>query len=160
MKAKPRTRDLTGRRKAEETIKQSIDKLEKDMSFIKDELFGLRKALVKFVTYLESQADIPDSFVESLSPNQLTKSGISMLEESGLTEIVNTHKGHFISLIKAKNPLTDYDMEKLCYDVLVLRKDKDYMNAAKEYAFNKGLDLMNMLYAASIYLRDSIIRSL
>ena len=81
-----------------------------------------------------------------------------MLDESGLKNTIDTRLDYFKKKIESKRPPTNYDKEQLCYEILLLEKNQEYMNPAKEYAFNKGIDLLNMLFAASIYLRDLLIK--
>lgn len=131
--------------------------VEKDLPLLKEQLEAIRKLLFQLVTHLKGQVNIPESFVQSFSPNSLTDAGIKMMEESGLKNIIDTHKDSFIKEVESKKPPTNYDIEQLCCDILLSHKDDELFKPTKEYAFNHGIDLILMLYAAAIYLRDLVL---
>src|SRR2546428_1479821 len=100
--------------------------------------------------------------VTPASPLKLTDYGKDLLEKSGFGAALVKHKVNLIKQVRAKNPKTNYDIQK--YSTTVIREllDSDDQVAVdlKNYAFNNGMPLEIFIPPAGIVLRDEVMKEL
>lgn len=127
---------------------------------ILDDLEPIRK---KF-SVIESQvSDLwQDRIAPAHSPRQLNDHGKSILEESGIKEIVNSKKETLLEIIKKKNINNPYDAEEA---ILSIMEDlpnycPDVVAKIKTGAFNSGASINDVLFVGGIYLRNLIFPEL
>lgn len=103
-----------------------------------------------------------DRTATSHSPRQLNEMGRSVLNGSGIKEIIDEKKEHLASLVKEKNPITAYDAEQTILAVVndLQQHYPDVTDRLKNGAFKTGADIPTLLFVGGIYLRDQIIEEL
>ena len=154
-------------------ITDAVDSLRGDVASLREDLNFLGVALSKVVSHLSGKGTM-DSFgfggmksdldsrfdtVQTASPMQMTEIGRDLLRDSGLQEIVDTHKDQLIRLLDdALEGCTNrYDIQRLSFSVVddFLADNKELGGMIKEYAFDKGMNnLREFVRTGGIYLRD------
>lgn len=98
------------------------------------------------------------------SPIKLTPLGQEVLQNSGIIEILKPRTQPLINKLKEQKLQTAYDVQlglvKNIFTVEGLELTKEEENKLKDYAFNKGITLNDVLYAAAIYFRDIALQEL
>lgn len=131
---------------------------------------SLRQLTARFDEFSASLA-VVDSRVEVLwqdylapasSPRQLNETGQRTLEESGMREIAEAHRGYFLDRVRSKNPETAYDAEAALIDAAydLPREFPELTNRIKDGAFRSGQNIDAVLFVGAIYLRDQILSEL
>ncbi|MEN6414369.1 MAG: hypothetical protein ABFC84_16650 [Veillonellales bacterium] len=139
---------------------KTVDALEKDTSEANKKLDTLIFSFNRLISKLENFKELrglDDIFFKTTSPKNLTDLGKQMLQESGLVAFITSNKQELIQKVKSSNPQTDYDVEQKSMDVMTSLSGDQRLNTIKDYAFKNGKDLILMLMASGIYLRDIII---
>ncbi|MCX6716739.1 MAG: hypothetical protein NTV72_02360 [Candidatus Taylorbacteria bacterium] len=127
---------------------------------IKESLQEIRE---KFFVFESRVSDLwKDKLAPSGSPRQLNERGREILEQSGIKEIIEIKEEKIIELIKAKNPKTAFDAEKILLDIIAELPNHcpEIMDSLKNGAFRVGADIPALLFVAGIDLRDKIFPSL
>lgn len=103
-----------------------------------------------------------DKLAPSSSPRQLNERGSSILEVSGINEIVNQKKDRLFQIIKEKNPKNPYDAENVITKVMedLPEHCPDMIDQLKQGAFKAGTDIQTVLFVGSVYLRNLIFEDL
>lgn len=116
------------------------------------------------VSEIKPKVDIlwKDKIAPAHSPRQLNEKGESILNSSGIKQIVDEKKTDLLQLVKEKNAKTAYDAEMAIYSVTMdLPKHcPDVVDRLKQGAFQSGVDINTVLFAGSIYLRNLIFTDL
>ena len=87
------------------------------------------------------------------SPVSLTVDGTTLLKESGAEEYIEKNKE---SLLKQFEDITEpYDIQKKATEVMIVKmgNDKDI----KDFVFRKGENMRDVVYVASIALRNVVL---
>lgn len=103
-----------------------------------------------------------DRIAPAHSPRQLNERGKSILEKSGIKEVINEKKLILCKLIKEKNCKNAYDAEAVILSMVVDLPNHcpDVIDKLKIGAFNTGASLSDVLLVGGIYLRDLIFPEL
>jgi len=103
-----------------------------------------------------------DKIAPSHSPRQLNDRGKSILEKSGIKEIVDTKKGKLLQIVKEKGATNPYDAERIIFSIMadLPAHCPDIMDRLKTGAFNSGESIETILFAGGIYLRNIIFPDL
>lgn len=103
-----------------------------------------------------------DKFAPSQSPRKLNERGHSILEQSGIKDIVNEKENALLEIIRSKNPTTAYDTENVIFAVVadLPKHCPNIINRLKDGAFKSGADIDAVLFVGGIYLRDKIFPAL
>ena len=105
---------------------------------------------------------IKDKFASANSPRQLNDRGNKLLTDSRVKQFIDSNRGDFLALAKAKSFSNPYDAEKGLLEILrnyVQERQEDLKNL-KEHAFNSGTDIESVYFVGSIYLRNQIFTDL
>ncbi|MEK9153494.1 MAG: hypothetical protein AAB723_02755 [Patescibacteria group bacterium] len=99
-----------------------------------------------------------DRVAPAHSPRQLNERGESILEKSGIKEIVDTKKDILLKIVKEKGATNPYDAEAI---ILATMNDlpnhcPDVIEKLKTGAFNSGASMSDVLLVGAIYLRNLI----
>lgn len=95
------------------------------------------------------------------SPIRLTPLGMEILQDSGILNIAKGRKEDLMKKIREKSPKTAYDVQeitKILFDNLQLIPSEETI--LKNYAFQKGITLKDILYTGAIYFRDIALEEL
>jgi len=99
-------------------------------------------------------------YAETASPLKLTEKGFKALVESGGIDYLNIHKDSLIQQIKQRNPKTAYDVQELCNSLITDKKNENDFIPMKNYAYNQGVPLEDVIITLTIYLRDIALKEL
>ena len=137
-----------------EEIKGTLDtKIEPDLKNVR-ERFGIVESKVESLW--------KDKYAPGSSPRQLNERGTSILEESGIKEIIDKNKAKLLKAVKDKNMKNAYDAENAIFSVMqeLSKHCPDVEDKLKEGAFRSGADFDGVLFVGAIYLRDLIFEDL
>lgn len=103
-----------------------------------------------------------DKIAPALSPRQLNERGETILDQSGIKEIIDEKLIYLRDLIKSKKTENPYDAEMVITEIT--SKIPEYcpesVDKLKEGAFKVGTDIGTVLFVGSIYLRNKIFPDL
>ena len=147
-------RDLIIKTKTEvEQISKIVDEMKPDLKDVREKFSGL-----------ESKVNTlwADKYAPAHSPRQLNKIGESILNDSGIKDIVDKNKSKLLGIIKEKNPQNPYDAETIILSVMeeLPKHCPDVVEELKTGAFKTGSDIDTLLFVGSIYLRNLIFSDL
>ena len=143
------------------TLRTTVNGIVKTLDTeIKPDLKNVRER----VTAMETKIDVlwEAKLAVSHSPRKLTTLGSNVLDKSGIKTLVDKEKENFLALVKAKNPPTAYDAERMAFEVMqeVPQLFPEQMTELKNGAYNCGVDIQAVFFVGSIYLRDIILPAL
>lgn len=103
-----------------------------------------------------------DEFVPAKSPRQLNDRGRSILNNSGIKQIIDTKKDALLEIIKAKKPTNAYDAEQVTLSAVneIPKNYPDLIIQLKDGAFKTGQSIDILLLVGGFYLRDLIFSEL
>lgn len=103
-----------------------------------------------------------DKLAPAASPRQLNERGRSILESSGVKDVINGMSADFLTTLRSKNPATAYDAESLILDIVsnLPKTNPELLPKLKDGAFRTGVDIDALLFVAGIHLRDLIFKDL
>ncbi|HUD04251.1 MAG TPA: hypothetical protein VMR73_02045 [Candidatus Paceibacterota bacterium] len=103
-----------------------------------------------------------DKFAPANSPRQLNTRGESILNTSGIKQVIDEKKDHLLKLVRDKKPASPYDAETAIEEVMnaLPTHCPDVVERLKQGAFSSGVDVSAVLFAGSIYLRNLIFTDL
>ena len=129
-----------------EAVDFRMQKMERDVAIIKE----FKKNTEKFIDH---------SLYRGRSPLSLTDDGEKLVRDSGLQDVLNDEKmqSDLLGMLKKKNPETRYDIQETAREMMDGLSNHDYFRNVKEYAFENGKDVRQILRAGSIILRDVYI---
>jgi len=119
-----------------------------------DILINCFNRLIGKLEKLKTLSGLDDLYYKTSSPRALTENGMRMIEESGLKEFIDNNTDELFKKIEATKPGTNYDIEQLSMDIMLMHSGDNRINKAKEIAYQRGTDLNLMLLASGLYLRD------
>ena len=154
-------------------VSQGIKDLKSDIKDVTGEIKNLEKSLnVSNAAIIELQTLLADKgfnvrqhiIFTSHSPIQLTDYGQQLIRESGFSGIMQDEEKvrYLVSLVKAKNPQTNYDIQESAMKVMqeLAGSNDPLVVPLKNYAYENGLALDLILKSAGIILRDEVMKSL
>lgn len=105
-------------------------------------------------------------FTESNSPIGLNKEGKELLENTKMKSFVDSNLAEFIRQIRALKPQNSYQIQEAAKKVLFTDFDnnKKYSsknhNKLQEKAYELGVNVNEIVYVGSIYLRDLALKEI
>lgn len=141
-------------------MKPKLHILWKDMAEVKPKVNSLWRDLSE----IKPKVDIlwRDKYAPATSPRQLNERGTSILNESGIKEIVEDKKQILLEAVKKVNPSNVYDAEQAILSVVndLPRICPDIVPQLKDGAFKVGQNIGVLLLVGGFYLRDIIFPEL
>lgn len=100
------------------------------------------------------------SITQNKSPITLTETGSKLLKESSADVFVDKNYDELLKKVQDhKTPLSAYDVQEKCKEVIASYKGDDRFVPLKDFAFKQGIELNLIQIVASIYLRDKVLPS-
>lgn len=133
-----------------DNIKSDIEKIQPDLQDVREKVSGLSSV----VELLRGQ-----KYSESHSPVSLNQKGRELFDESGIKSMIDREKVLLCDNIKKKNPQTAYDVQEYSrIAMLRLIDDPNTSKQLKEKAYQLGVDVVDILFVGSFYLRDLALK--
>jgi len=134
-------------------LKPSIDKTSSMLTDIDKRLAVVEYSFRKTLT---------DEVAPANSPRNLNKRGESILESSGIKDVVEKEKSDLLNIIRARAPKNAYDAEAAILNVVseLLDRKPEYTEKLKEGAFRCGADIQTVLLVGGFHLRNLVFPSL
>ena len=149
------------------TLKSDVKNLGKNFGVAGEEYKELRKDIKDVrerFSVVEDRVDTmwKDGLAPALSPRQLNNRGESILNESGIKEIIEKKRTILLELVKTKNINNPYDAENAILQVAsqIPEHCPDIIDELKNGAFRVGANLDDVLFVGGIYLRNLIFKDL
>ena len=103
-----------------------------------------------------------DKLAPVSSPRQLNERGNTILEKSGIKEIIEEKKSNLLKIVEEKGDKNAYDAEATILSVVnnLPTHCPDVVDRLKTGAFNTGAGMSDLLLVGGIYLRNLIIEDL
>ncbi|MBU0661280.1 hypothetical protein KKG22_03820 [Patescibacteria group bacterium] len=131
-----------------------------DLADVRERMSGIEQR----VTGIEKQIEVlwGDRLAPAKSPRQLNEKGMSILQESGIKQIVDKKRNELLKTIKEKKLDNAYDTEQAIFDILraLPETHPELINELKQGAFTVGEDINAILFVGGIYLRNIIFDDL
>jgi hypothetical protein len=134
--------------------KIKVDRLETEVKEIKIEIKEIRDKTIACETSLKERGPLK----KSKSPVSLTERGEKVINDSGGKSFVDANYTELKNKVEEKDPKTSYDIQEVSHKILMDLKSDVRINPIKEYAFNEGLELNDVLDIMGIHLRDLILK--
>ncbi len=127
---------------------------------IKPDLKDVRERFISVETKVETMWK--DKYAPASSPRKLNERGESILETSGIKEILTTKEEKILESVKIQKPTNAYDAEKMINQAVMSLQElcPDIVNDLKDGAFKSGADIDAVLFVGSVYLRDILFPKL
>jgi len=155
------TRELIAR------IDERTGHMQKDLDVMRQELGDVQNGLGDVrsrVVEMSTRLDVlwKDRFAIAHSPRQLNERGNTVLNESGIKEIIYEKKDVLAALVKEKRPTNPYDAEQAILAVVndLQERNPEVTDRLKDGAFRVGADIPTLLFVGGIFLRDLIFADL
>jgi hypothetical protein len=133
-------------------LDQRVKHLETDIAEIKAHCKTMNDKVVACEVRQEERGEKP--LVKRKSPISLTERGLDLLKNSGGQAWISTNRDSLLAALKAKNPQSPYDVQEFSKQVLKEKEADPLMSPLKDYAYQQGLDLNDILLVMGIHLRD------
>ena len=103
-----------------------------------------------------------DKVAPAHSPRRLNDYGITILNNSGIKEVIEEKKSTLLDLVRAEGAKNAYDTEQIVLSVAKKLPEHcpDVIDRLKAGAFKTGANLDTVLLVGGIYLRDLIFPNL
>lgn len=135
--------------------KAKVDRViddQKDCDKKRDAMKTELDKLLEFKT--QAQKFIDEQIYNKKSPLSLTDFGKKLVTESGLGKIFEDVKDDLVTQLEAYQPTTQYDVQENARALMDSLTEYEPFQPIKQYAFEKGQDLAQILRAGAIMLRD------
>ena len=133
----------------------------KFISPIKKSVARITNACIEIQTVFEnSGVPLRHHLVEAPgSPLQPTEYGKQLIEDSGLTKILNDKKDFLKTELNKILPPgnTEYDVQEKARELLLRLKNEEIMTPVKKYAYDNGLNVDIILKTGGLWLRDDFL---
>ena len=142
------------------TLKNSVKNIGVNLNEMKPDLKDVRERFMVIEDRVETLWK--DKLAPANSPRQLNDKGNSILNNSGIKEIIDEKKLILLKLVKDKNAKNAYDAEITIEEAMreLPTHFPDIVEKLKEGAFKVGADIGGLLFVGSIYLRNQIFHDL
>jgi len=149
-------------------LKRNFDQLDKSDKRIEDKVDKTgekveetRGAMIEMQDTFERIGYPMKRIIQATSPLNLTEYGKKLVEESGFNKILSENRNLILEWVKGKNPKTQYDVQEISREVLLMHKDDVVFKPLKDYTYKHGeTSLEQILRAGSILIRDEVIKEL
>lgn len=132
---------------------EALDRLEKTMATVKDNIKVISNALIS-----STEIEFDGTLLKSYSPLTLTPEGLQYLKNVKFIEIFEQQPQSFLSYIDQNGPKTKYDVEQLAVQAVLLHADEAMMQPIKVYLYNNPKDsLQSFAKVAGVYVRDQYL---
>lgn len=132
---------------------EALDRLEKTMATVKDNIKVISNALIS-----STEIEFDATLLKSFSPLTLTPEGLQYLQKVKFTDIFTEQSASFVQYIDQNSPKTKYDVEQLAIQAVLLHADEAMMQPIKVYLYNNPKDsLQSFAKVAGIYVRDKYL---
>jgi hypothetical protein len=132
---------------------QTLDNVEKKIESIYDRFLKV-----------EERVDTlwKDKVAPAHSPRQLNELGVTIRDQSGIKEIIDTKRQTLLDAIREQDPKTPYDAERVILSVVndLSKHCPEVVDQLKEGAFKVGQSIDVILLVGGFYLRDQIFPEL
>lgn len=134
---------------------QIVDSLKADVDRQKSQISKLERDLVRCETIIDERTvNSAQKYVKSESPASLTDEGSRLLKVSGAEKFILDNQAELIDKIREKEPKTAYDVQEIARAIVGSYQNKPQFIPLKNYAFQTGLELSNIILVAGVFLRD------
>lgn len=135
--------------------KARVDRLMSDQKDCDTKRTDMKTELDKLLEFkTQAQKFIDAQIYNKKSPLTLTDLGKKLVTESGLDGIFETVKDDLAQQLEAFGPTTQYDVQEDARALMDSLTDYAPFQSIKQYAFENGQDLGQILRAGAIMLRD------
>lgn len=122
----------------------------------------LSQLIAILVTQNTINGESVGKLVSSFSPLKLTDAGKDALNQSGLGEFMLANKDVLIAEVLKREPKDAYSIQQESMDIAREMTDMQIMDQAvvaqmRQFAFSKGMNVLSILTAAGIMLRDMVL---
>lgn len=135
--------------------------IDNNLNEIKNDIKSINGYFRSLESLLLNQGVLKNGFYGSSSPISLKEKGIKALKESKFINIFNENKEALFNLLKEKiekNPTkTKYDLQVIAIEIMRDLQNDKMIIPVKNYVYEKGLDLNEILIAMGLYLRDKFL---
>ena len=135
-------------------IKSSLDQeVKPDLKEIRERFIGVEYKV---------NAMWEDRVAPAYSPRELNQRGQEILKKSGIKRIIDDRRDLLLARIQALEPQSAYDAERAIEAMMATFPElyPDTVPQLKDGAFRVGADVEGVLFAGSIYLRNSVFPDL
>ncbi|TSC95445.1 MAG: hypothetical protein Athens101410_504 [Parcubacteria group bacterium Athens1014_10] len=144
-------------------LKPNFNFLKKSIKNIDDDLTKVNNATTEIQSYFTKQGFtmLHQLTMRPGSPFVLTEYGEKLVNESGFPEIFRQNREKIINTVKSYNPQTNYDIQEYSKKVLLENFLNDpIMKPVKDYAFQNSIKIEIILEAATLLVRDEVMKEL
>ena len=141
-------------------IKKSIKRIDLDLTNVNNAVVEIQSCLKPYFKQNRREIIHPLT-IKPGSPWVLTEYGEDLVEKSGFLKILKENRDIIVNAVKARNPQTNYDIQKFSKDILL----KDFINDSmmkpvKNYAFEKNMSVETILEPAGLLVRDEVMKEI
>ncbi len=150
-------------------IKDQVFDLQNDVTTLKTDVSALKadvRGLDKIVSSVDGKLDkILEYFIDrpisaSRSPRRLTEFELKLAEKSNADALVEK----YASNVAVTKDMNEYTIQEKCFDYgqsnLIDDLSMEERNVIEKLAFDEGVDVLNMMHAVAIKLRDYKLKEL
>lgn len=134
---------------------QKVDGLEKNDEKQDNKIDDLKDRVSRLEGGLERDRANSDPYTQRQSPLSLTDKGKALLLDSGGNKYLEENMSDLIEEIKARSPKSAYDVQEYAKNVIDSHTDDDAFVPLKDYLFNEGLKLEDLINVLGVALRDA-----
>ena len=142
-------------------LRRSVSNIQDTLGEMKPDLKNVRE---RFAVVEDRVGTIwKDKYAPAASPRQLNKLGESLLEKSGIKEVIDRNRDDLLRSVRERNYSNAYDAEKATLAVvgdLAKQAPPEELDKLKHGAFETGSSLDAILLVGGIYLRNLIFPEL
>lgn len=141
-------------------VTKDVSAVQTIVTKIEPSLQDVRERFVKVEERVETLWK--DRYAPATSPRELNERGNTILESSGIKEIVDSMKSNLLTKVRGQNPDSAYDAERLTLATVanLPKTNPDLLPKLKDGAFRTGVDIDVVLLVGGIYLRNLIFTDL
>lgn len=114
-----------------------------------------KKGILPPQTLVQWTKIIANKYAPAHSPRELNEAGKTILEKSGLRQIIDDNIQKFLGYLEQKNLKTPLDIEKQCFYALKEIENTEMINPIKTYLYSHpNQEINSIFFIGSIYLRN------
>lgn len=134
--------------------KEKVKNLEGEVDKFKTEMRDLRDKVITCEVTIRAN----EPYWRRESPVSLTDRGHALLVESGGREFVDENFEELAQAIEEKDSKTAYDVQENAKVVIDEMQDDDRFIPLKDYLYNEGIEIDNLIMVMALHLRDKVLR--
>ena len=137
-----------------------LGELNRELKEIRKCFPKMHEALIRISENL-FQKGITKDVVYSRSPMQLTAEGEKIVQESGFYEFYETNKKLILARIGRSHPKSMAELDQACKELMIMvERSLPKFDLLEKYAYEKGIPILNVLFASAIALRNTLGKEL